>query len=37
LPKDELDRIERAVRDRFGDVTRGQVTSLEVFTAVRSR
>lgn len=36
LPADELDRIERAMRARFGDVTRDQVTSLDVFTAVRS-
>jgi ubiquinone/menaquinone biosynthesis C-methylase UbiE len=37
LPEDELGRIERVVRDRFGAVTRDQVTSLEVFKAVRSR
>jgi len=37
LPQDELSRIERALRDRFGDVTRDQVSSLEVFKAVRSR
>ena len=37
LPEDELSRIERALRDRFGDVTRDQVSSLEVFKAVRSR
>jgi len=37
LPEDELSRIERAVRDRFGGVTRHQVSSLEVFKAVRSR
>jgi len=37
LPQGELSRIERALRDRFGDVTRDQVSSLEVFKAVRSR
>jgi len=37
LPEDELARIEQALRDRFGDVTRDQVSSLEVFKAVRSR
>jgi ubiquinone/menaquinone biosynthesis C-methylase UbiE len=37
LPEDELGRIERAMRDRFGRVTRHQVSSLEVFKAVRSR
>jgi SAM-dependent methyltransferase len=37
LPDDELSRIEAVVRDRFGAVTRAQVTSLEVFMAVRSR
>jgi ubiquinone/menaquinone biosynthesis C-methylase UbiE len=37
LPEDELSRIERALRDRFGGVTRHQVSSLEVFKAVRSR
>jgi len=35
LPDDELSRIERAVRDRFGEVTRAQVATLDVFTAVR--
>jgi hypothetical protein len=30
-------RIERALRDRFGDVTRDQLSSLEVFKAVRLR
>ena len=37
LPEEGLARIERALRDRFGDVTRQQVSSLEVFRAVRSR
>jgi ubiquinone/menaquinone biosynthesis C-methylase UbiE len=37
LPEDELARIEQALRDRFGDVARDQVSSLEVFKAVRSR
>jgi len=37
LPQGELSRIERALRDRFGDVTRDQVSSLEVFKAVRLR
>jgi SAM-dependent methyltransferase len=35
LPDDELSRIERAVGDRFGEVTRAQVATLDVFTAVR--
>lgn len=37
LPEEALGRIERAVRDRFGAVTRDQVTGLEVFKAVRLR
>jgi ubiquinone/menaquinone biosynthesis C-methylase UbiE len=37
LPEDELGRIERVLRDRFGQVTRKQLASLDVFTAVRSR
>jgi SAM-dependent methyltransferase len=36
LPEAELVRIEGVLRDRFGEVTRHQVTSLDVFTAVRS-
>ena len=36
LPEAELARIEGTLRDRFGDVSRCQVTSLDVFTAVRS-
>jgi hypothetical protein len=37
LPEDELSRIERALRDRFGDVTRDQLSRLEVVKAVRLR
>jgi ubiquinone/menaquinone biosynthesis C-methylase UbiE len=37
LPEDELNHIEQVMRARFGEVTRTQVTSLDVFTAVRSR
>jgi ubiquinone/menaquinone biosynthesis C-methylase UbiE len=37
LPEDELARIEQVLRDRFADVTRHQLASLEVFNAVRSR
>jgi ubiquinone/menaquinone biosynthesis C-methylase UbiE len=37
LPEDELSRIERVLRDRFDGATRHQVSSLEVFKAVRSR
>ena len=37
LPDGELGRIERVLRDRFGDVSRQQVASLDVFKAVRSR
>ncbi|HET7667810.1 MAG TPA: methyltransferase domain-containing protein [Mycobacterium sp.] len=36
LSEEELGRIERALRDHFGDVTRHQVTDLDVFKAVRS-
>ena len=36
LPEAELARIEGALRERFGDVSRQQVASLDVFTAVRS-
>jgi SAM-dependent methyltransferase len=37
LPEDDLGRIEHALRDRFADVGRSQLTSLDVFKAVRSR
>jgi hypothetical protein len=37
LPEDQLGRIEQMLRDRFGQVTRKQLASLDVFTAVRSR
>jgi ubiquinone/menaquinone biosynthesis C-methylase UbiE len=37
LPEDELDRIERVMRNHFGEVTRVQIPNLEVFKAVRSR
>jgi SAM-dependent methyltransferase len=37
LPEDRLGRIEQALRDRFGQVTRTQLASLDVFIAVRSR
>jgi ubiquinone/menaquinone biosynthesis C-methylase UbiE len=37
LPPEKLDRIEQVLRERFGQVTRSQTKSLEVFTAVRSR
>jgi len=37
LPAERLDRIEQVLRDRFGQVTRSQTKSLDVFTAVRSR
>jgi ubiquinone/menaquinone biosynthesis C-methylase UbiE len=37
LPEHELSRIERVLRDRFDGVTRQQVSSLEVFKAVRPR
>jgi ubiquinone/menaquinone biosynthesis C-methylase UbiE len=36
LPEDELGRIEQALRDRFAEVGRRQLPSLDVFTAVRS-
>jgi SAM-dependent methyltransferase len=37
LPEDDLRRIEQVLRDRFGEVGRRQLTSLDVFEAVRSR
>jgi ubiquinone/menaquinone biosynthesis C-methylase UbiE len=37
LPEDELGRIEQALRDQFSEVGRHQLTSLDVFNAVRSR
>jgi SAM-dependent methyltransferase len=37
LPEDQLGRIEQTLRERFGQVTRKQLASLDVFTAVRSR
>jgi SAM-dependent methyltransferase len=37
LPEDELGRIEQLLRDRFADVSRRQLASLDVFKAVRSR
>jgi SAM-dependent methyltransferase len=37
LPEDDLRRIERLLGDRFADVSRGQLATLDVFTAVRSR
>ena len=37
LPEDDLRRIEQVLRDRFGEVTRRQLTSLDVFEAVRPR
>ena len=37
LPEDELGRIEQALRNRFAEVGRRQLTSLDVFKAVRSR
>jgi ubiquinone/menaquinone biosynthesis C-methylase UbiE len=36
LPERELGRIERVLRDRFGESSRKQLASLDVFTAVRS-
>ena len=36
LPEDELNRIEHVLRDRFGEVSRKQLASLDVFRAVRS-
>jgi SAM-dependent methyltransferase len=35
LPDDELGRIEHTLRNRFGEVGRGRLTSLDVFTATR--
>jgi SAM-dependent methyltransferase len=35
LPEDGLRRIEHALQDRFADVSRSQLTSLDVFKAVR--
>ena len=37
MPEHELGRIERVLRDRFGEVGRSQLASLDVFKAVRSR
>jgi ubiquinone/menaquinone biosynthesis C-methylase UbiE len=37
LPEDELGRIEQALRNQFSEVGRHQLTSLDVFKAVRSR
>ena len=37
LPEDELGRIEQELRDRFADVSRSQLATLDVFKAVRSR
>jgi SAM-dependent methyltransferase len=37
LPEDQLGRIEQTLRERFGEVGRRQLASLDVFTAVRSR
>jgi len=37
LPEDDLRRIEQTLRDHFVKVGRHQLTSLDVFTAVRSR
>jgi ubiquinone/menaquinone biosynthesis C-methylase UbiE len=37
LSEDQLGRIEQAMRDHFSDVTRHQLTRLDVFRAVRSR
>jgi SAM-dependent methyltransferase len=36
LSEGELGRIEHVLRDRFGEVSRKQLASLDVFTAVRS-
>lgn len=35
LPEEQLGRIEQVLRDRIGEVTRGQLASLDVFIAVR--
>jgi SAM-dependent methyltransferase len=37
LPEHELHRIEEVLRGRFGEVGRHQLSSLDVFTAVRSQ
>lgn len=37
LPEDHLGHIERVLRDRFGQVARKQLASLDVFVAVRLR
>jgi SAM-dependent methyltransferase len=37
LPEDDLRRIEHVLRDRFDDVSRSQLATLDVFEAVRSR
>jgi SAM-dependent methyltransferase len=37
LTEDQLGHIEHVLRDRFGQVTRKQLASLDVFSAVRSR
>jgi SAM-dependent methyltransferase len=37
LPEDDLRRIEHALRDRFAEVSRSQLATLDVFAAVRSR
>jgi ubiquinone/menaquinone biosynthesis C-methylase UbiE len=37
LPEDDLHRIEHVLRDRFANVSRSQLKTLDVFKAVRSR
>jgi SAM-dependent methyltransferase len=37
LPEEDLRRIEHVLRDRFADVSRSQLATLDVFKAVRSR
>jgi SAM-dependent methyltransferase len=37
LPEDELGRIEQTLRNHFPEVSRQQLTTLDVFKAVRSR
>jgi ubiquinone/menaquinone biosynthesis C-methylase UbiE len=37
LPEDELRRIEHVLRDRFAEVTRDQLATLDAFKAVRLR
>lgn len=37
LPEDQLGHIEKVLRDRFGQVSREQLASLDVFIAVRLR